>query len=248
MSTNTGEFIVTKKKFISGQRMSIPGETLDVDRIVTDVDYVVSDLHLNHQNIINYCRDERFEFSQSGLDAMNWELLSNWNETVSSDERVLFLGDFSWVKDDNPENRRKVTHLATILNGEKVFLRGDHDHVKPDSVRRWDYSAIIRHRGREYLATHFPGDTPSSIPGEGMPAEFERRLPTEFESRWDGWRLHGHHHNNWLERYPLANPDHKTINCSVELTGYRPLAMDEVHRLVEEQAYVDHVSLDHGGA
>jgi calcineurin-like phosphoesterase family protein len=55
------------------------GQSLDVavDRVVTDVDHVVSDLHLNHRNLIKFCRDEAFAPTQSGLDDMNWTLLAN---------------------------------------------------------------------------------------------------------------------------------------------------------------------------
>lgn len=215
---------------------------LEVDRTLTDIDYVVSDLHLNHKNIIRYCRSDRFDFSQSGLDAMNWRLLANWNETVSTDERVLVLGDFVWLEDNNTHTRERITDIFTILNGEKVFLRGDHDHVKTRSMEKWNYSAIVQHRGYRYLATHFPGDTPDSFPGEGIPSEFEHHLPLDFMSRWNGWHLHGHHHNNWLERYPLVNPDSKMVNCSVELTDYRPLAMDKIHEFMEQDKSVKRIS------
>lgn len=214
----------------------------DVDLKLTEVDYVVSDLHINHKNIIKYCRESQFEFSESGLDDMNWQLFANWNNTVSRGDTVLYLGDFGWFKKATPETRRKVTNLTNILNGELIFIRGDHDHVKPEAVTTWDYSAIVRHKGREYLATHFPGDTPANYPGEGIPPEFKRNLPTNFSERWDGWQIHGHHHNSWLDDYPLINPERRTINCSVELTGYRPLEMDEVHRFMEKNEHIGKIN------
>lgn len=215
-----------------------PDVAFDVDRLLTDVDYVLSDLHLNHENIVEYCRSDQFEADQSGLDDMNWQLMANWNRTVDPEETVLFLGDFAWFRGRSETDRRKVRNLRSILNGEIVFVRGDHDYIHPDdsdadSSDDWSYSAIVEDDGRRFFAAHFPGDTPEELPGKGMPAEFERRLPTNYAERWDGWLLHGHHHNSWPEQYPLVAPDSRTINCSSELTGYRPLPMKEIHRFVE---------------
>jgi len=206
------------------------------DIVLTDVDYVVSDLHLNHANIVDYCRDERFDTTQAGLDDMNWTLLANWNRHVDGDETVVFVGDFAWFMHESAA-QRKVDNLWDTLAGETVFVRGDHDHVIPSSADRVVYSAEIRHGDHAFFVSHFPGDTPSSLPGGGMPDTFAERLPSNVAERWDGWRIHGHHHNNWPDHYPLANPDRRTINCSVELTDYRPLSMARVEELVERNEW-----------
>lgn len=65
-----------------------------------------------------------------------------------------------------------------------------------------------------------------------MPAAFGERMPSNVAERWDGWRTHGHHHDNWPDHDPLANPERRPINCSVELTGYEPLSVDRIERLV----------------
>jgi calcineurin-like phosphoesterase family protein len=67
-----------------------------------------------------------------------------------------------------------------------------------------------------------------------MPESFRAQLPAQFAERVDSWRIHGHHHNNWPDRYPLSNPELQTINCSTELTDYRPLDMDTVVHLAEQ--------------
>ena len=218
-----------------------PKDSLSADITLTDVDFVTSDLHLNHQNIIEYCRDDEFETSQSGLDDMNWHLLSEWNRNVDPDDTVVFVGDFAWFIDENPVTQRKVDNLWDTLNGEKIFVRGDHDHIVPSTVDDVVYSAEIRHEDRSYFVSHFPGDTPDSFPGRGMPEEFQEKLPDGFPDQWDGWRIHGHHHNNWPEEYPLSNPERKTINCSVELTDYRPLSITEVDQIAEQNNRIQSV-------
>lgn len=208
-------------------------------RILTDVDYVISDLHLNHRNIIKFCRGDVFAATDKGLDDMNWTLLANWNRTIDPGDAVVFVGDFAWLHRSDEKAQRKIDNLWEMLNGEKVFVRGDHDHVTPSSVDEWKYAVAIEHAGESYFVSHFPGDTPPSLPGKGMPEEFRKRLPDEYAERLEGWRIHGHHHNNWPEEYPLLNPDRQTINCSVELTAYAPLHMDTVARLVDNGERVE---------
>jgi calcineurin-like phosphoesterase family protein len=216
-------------------------ELLPEQLILTDVDYVVSDLHLNHENIIKYCRSETFALTEEGLDDMNWTLLGNWNRTVDPDETIVFVGDFAWLRGSDRVTQRKIDNLWATLNGQKIFIRGDHDYVTPSSVEEWTYAVAIQHEGEAYFVSHFPGDTPASLPGGGMPDEFAQQLPENYAERLDGWRIHGHHHNNWPEEYPLVNPDRRTINCSVELTGYRPLSMDRVKELVTRDEWIHSV-------
>jgi len=206
--------------------------TVAPDLVLSNVDFVASDLHFNHQNIIEYCRAEKFSTNQAGLDDMNWHLLASWNRTVDPTDTVVFLGDFAWFMNQDPVTQRKIDNLWETLNGEKIFVRGDHDYVFPSSADEDIYSVEIQHDGRRYWASHFPGDTPESVPGKGMPEQFQTQYPDAFAECYDGWRIHGHHHNNWPDLYPLVNPERRTINCSVELTDYRPLSMDKVSNLI----------------
>lgn len=216
------------------------------DKVVTDVDHVISDLHLNHTNIIQYCRDEEFAPTQSGVEDMNWALMALWNQYVSPDETVVFVGDFAWHRNDDSRRttQRKIDNLWEILNGIKIFVQGDHDHVIPTAAADDIYSVAIHHTDNNsgvdqtFFVSHFPGDAPESLPGKGMPESFQNRYPAEFGDRVQAWRVHGHHHNNWPDIYPLSNPQRQTINCSVELTDYRPLKMEEVAQIVNHDEWV----------
>jgi|APHM01.1.fsa_nt_gi Predicted phosphoesterase or phosphohydrolase len=216
------------------------------DRVVMDVDYVISDLHFNHRNIIQYCRDEEFAPTRSGTEDMNLTLTALWNQHVSPDETVVFLGDFAWYRDNDSRQmaQQKVDNLWENLNGTKIFIQGDHDHLTPTEAADDIYSVAIHHTDTEsestqtFFASHFPGDTPESLPGKGMPESFQNQYPAEFGDRIQVWRIHGHHHNNWPDTYPLLNPQRQTINCSVELTDYRPLKMEEVVQIVNHNQWV----------
>ncbi|HZD43627.1 MAG TPA: hypothetical protein VE134_06160, partial [Methanomicrobiales archaeon] len=54
------------------------------------------------------------------------------------------------------------------------------------------------------------------------------QAPRDFE----GWVIHGHMHNNDLERYPFINFERRTINVSVEVIGYRPVPSTILCRIV----------------
>jgi calcineurin-like phosphoesterase family protein len=66
---------------------------------------------------------------------MNWALMALWNQHVSPDETVVFVGDFAWHRDDDLRRtiQRKIEDLWEILNRIRIFVQGDHDHVIPSN-------------------------------------------------------------------------------------------------------------------
>lgn len=110
--------------------------------------YITSDLHLGHSNIIRYCKRP-----YADVEEMNRELIKNWNSTVSDQDRVFFLGDFSLG------SRESAIHFGQQLRGRKVMIYGNHDHHKPrvyheagfEYVSRWPI--VIQNR---YLLSHAP--------------------------------------------------------------------------------------------
>ena len=165
------------------------------------MDYIISDLHLDHDNIIEYCH-RPFET----VDEMNETLVNNWNSTIDPADEVLFGGDLTIRS-----SAAVVLDWIETLNGEMVFLIGNHDTTifeQLDSVSFVDHYSFT-YRDIPFTVVHDPADGPGN--------------PT-------GWVLHGHHHNNWPERFPFIDHDNQRVNFSVELINFRPLALD---RLVE---------------
>ncbi len=165
------------------------------------MDYLISDLHLDHDNIIEYC-DRPFE----SVEDMNKTLVENWNTMVDPTDSVLYGGDLT-IR----QSAAALLDWLDELNGEIVFLLGNHDQTVfegLDKVRFVD-EYRFKYRGVPFYAVHDPADVPSN--------------PT-------GWVLHGHHHNNWPDRFPFVDHDNRRVNLSVELLNYRPLSTD---RLVE---------------
>ncbi|WP_276299894.1 metallophosphoesterase [Halorussus lipolyticus] len=160
------------------------------------MDFVISDTHFDHGNIIDYC-DRPFDSAEE----MNEALVANWNAVVGDDDEVIFLGDLTMANDFG-----EFASWLERLNGTIQFVLGDHDEwVMPslDGVEiRETYQ--FEYEGVPFYCVHDPEDAPGN---------------------WRGWVLHGHHHNNWPDRFPFVYPDERRVNVSVELIGYEPLGL-----------------------
>ncbi|WP_075936279.1 metallophosphoesterase [Halosegnis longus] len=165
------------------------------------MDYLISDLHLDHTNIIEYC-DRPF----SSIEEMNETLVERWNGQIAPDDTVVYGGDLTIRS-----QAAALLDWLEQLNGEMVFVLGNHDNIVLDQLDHVQFVEETRftHRGVPFHVVHDPAAGPSN--------------PT-------GWLLHGHHHNNWPEEFPFIDHGSRRVNFSVELLGYRPLAVD---RLVE---------------
>jgi calcineurin-like phosphoesterase family protein len=163
------------------------------------MDYLISDLHLDHDNIIDYC-DRPF----NSVEEMNDVLVEHWNAVVDPDDEVLYGGDLTIRT-----SAAALLDWLNELNGEIVFLLGNHDGTVLEELDRVQFVEEFRfeHRGVPFYAIHDPADCPSN---------------------WKGWLLHGHHHNNWPDQFPFVDHDSRRVNFSVELLDYRPLATDRL--------------------
>jgi calcineurin-like phosphoesterase family protein len=83
-----------------------------------------SDHHFFHTNIIKYC--ER-PFRDS--DHMNSEMIARWNDTVSDDDVVIYVGDLTAGLGGRVDD---LHLLIKSLNGKKYLVRGNHDHQSDD--------------------------------------------------------------------------------------------------------------------
>jgi calcineurin-like phosphoesterase family protein len=170
--------------------------------------YFVSDLHLGHENIIEYC-DRPYE----SVTEMNDTLVGNWNRVIDPNDVVFFLGDLGHFAEEE-ELRRWLEEL----HGRVVFIEGNHDSPDRyvDGVHTHQYYILSR-GDRQFCCTHRPENAP------------------EF---WDGWIIHGHHHNSHPADYPLVNPEAQTANVSIELTDYEPLPEHELIELIDSGEWI----------
>jgi len=137
-------------------------------------------------------------------DDMNTCLLDSWNNNVRDSETVYFLGDLRYGR-----GSRSMMYWFEQLKGNIIFIAGSHDDQEVDDLVQ-HHTYTLHYRDIPFLLVHNPADIPEE---------------------WHGWVIHGHVHNNDLEYFPFINGDFKTINVSVELTGYSPLNIERLFEL-----------------
>lgn len=112
--------------------------------------FVTSDLHFGHKNILNFCADTR---PWGDVDEMNEGLIQAWNDVVTDGDVVFHLGDFCYKAKKGYEQE-----LISRLNGEIIFIMGNHDQVIRNNVNnnlKYDYLQV-RYRGQQILLFHNP--------------------------------------------------------------------------------------------
>ncbi len=167
--------------------------------------FITSDLHLGHENIIKYCNRP-----YSNVHDMNEDLIKKWNNTVSDNDRVFFLGDFGLG------SRDEVIEWGQVLQGRKVMIYGNHDHFKPnvyykagfELVSRWPI--VIQSR---YLLSHAPliyGDDAIDI--------------------GDLINIHGHIHNK-VELVPTISE--RSVCVCPERWDYAPVELRTIEKMIK---------------
>ena len=115
-------------------------------------EFITSDLHFGHKNIIQY-ENRPYE----SIEAMDANLIRMWNKTVSEDDLVYILGDFSFYDGE------KTSNILKFLNGKKILVVGNHDSkfLKDKKFNKElfeeivDRKSIKRNKTKIYMS-HFP--------------------------------------------------------------------------------------------
>ena len=146
---------------------------------------------------------------------MNSEMVSRWNQTVSKYDTVYFLGDLVFSRDRG----KHIGRWMHKLNGIKIFIWGNHDSFLKCKLPY----LVIKYNRESILFVHCP-DPEASHNKETLAHTGICKLLKEWkETPW--WIIHGHHHNNNLQKHPLINNETRMINVSAELLDYRPIEL-----------------------
>jgi calcineurin-like phosphoesterase family protein len=144
-------------------------------------------------------------FLVSDLREMDHVLIKNWNYTISPANRVYYLGDLRYGTDALP-----ALQYRQKLKGQITFIEGNHDDPELGAVP----SFLLDYSGFRFLLVHDPADS---------------------KSAFDGWVIHGHHHNNDLPHYPFIDFEHRRINVSAEVIGYSPVNLKDICELLHDR-------------
>jgi calcineurin-like phosphoesterase family protein len=163
--------------------------------------FFTSDQHFDHFNIIKHCY-RPFKT----IDEMNENIVNAWNLNVSRDDVVVVAGDISML----PKADLIYKKFLNRLKGNKVFLRGNHDHWMKE--KRYIYNKRIE--GQHVSVCHYP-------------------MRTWQNSNHGAWQLHGHSHGT-LE--PFHNQLDIGVDNAYKLFGsFRPFSFNDIKEIMEAQ-------------
>jgi calcineurin-like phosphoesterase family protein len=146
--------------------------------------WFTSDQHFGHENILKLCNRPFLTIAE-----MDNALIAIWNNVVSKNDTIYILGDFSW---------RNGQKYAIKLNGNKIFLMGDHD--KQITGERL---SILKINNIWFTLCHWP-------------------LHSWNKQYYGSIHLHGHIHNNPIEPKP------NRINVGVDVWDFAPVSIDTI--------------------
>lgn len=180
-----------------------------------------SDHHFGHTNVIKYS-NRPFE----SVHEMNSRLIQYWNETVTAEDTIYYLGDFSM-------SYKWVQECAPHLVGNIIFVTGNHDacfdrhnfkklrqpgqylkyfkEVHHDIILPLELNGILTN----VQLCHFPFH--ASEEGYG----FNIRYPDHRPDNRGQTLLHGHVHNLWKKKG-------RCVNVGVDVWNYRPVSLQQI--------------------
>lgn len=109
--------------------------------------FITSDLHLDHTNIIEYCKRPFLNSLE-----MNRTLVNNWNKAIRKKDTVYFLGDLVYGA-----KSFSTDYWLGKLNGKIIFIKGNHDASKKIKLHE---SYILNYKGNKFYLCHDPKDVP----------------------------------------------------------------------------------------
>ena len=111
--------------------------------------YFTSDLHLGHANAIGFTHRPF-----SGVEEMNRSLIHNINETVSADDVLWILGDFSYRI--NREEVRAFRRQISCRNVHLVYGNHDKDYSQDHIFQSVQYYRELKTDYGRVILFHYP--------------------------------------------------------------------------------------------
>jgi len=167
--------------------------------------YLISDTHYYHTKLF-FEFGLRKEFKTT--EEVNALMFKNWNDTVSDDDYVIFLGDFVCGTQEHGLDKYKTAQVIYDgLNGKKIFFKGSHDNglKRFTNIPVIEDSLEIIYKDTKILLSHKPI------------LNFTQNIS-----------IHGHIHRN--------SPFHYKQNCfnvSCEVVNYTPVNIDTILKLYQ---------------
>lgn len=172
--------------------------------------YFTSDLHFSHKNIAKFCPQFR---PFDNVEQMDEFLIRTWNETVTPEDTVYNLGDFSFAQD-----YKQIERVLSHLNGQHHLIYGNHDHV----IRQHAdfFRSQTKHDGHPLLSSIRPYLKLKSPEIKNTLVLFHYPIQ-EWDGCYLGWyHLYGHLHDR------VAEIKGRALNVGFDLHGRFLTAQD----------------------
>lgn len=163
--------------------------------------YFVSDLHFGHKSILEFESETRGHYRN--VEEMDADLIKQWNNIITNDDVVYYLGDFAFKS----KQREIETILDTLRFKQMNVILGNHDN-KPfrKAAEKFDNISLqwaerIKTEGKIFYLSHFP-----MMIGE----------------RANLYNIHGHLHSE-----PSPNPNYQ-INVGYDKTYKVATSMEDI--------------------
>lgn len=137
------------------------------------------------------------------LEAMHKAIIEHWNLVVLPTDTVYVLGDYCFGTDV-----KKLKEVTSLLSGNKVMIRGNHDTFSPRQYvncgfsKYYDVPILL---ANDLILSHEPV---TGITGDGL------------------YNIHAHTHGR---EFLLQSPKHFCV--SIECTSMRPISLTEIQKL-----------------
>lgn len=173
-----------------------------------------SDPHFGHKNIIRYA-NRPFE----DVPHMNEGLIARYNEVISPEDTVLWLGDCAFMKGG------KFRGIMSRLNGRKVLIRGNHDRG-PAKMLEAGFDLVMEEcflviAGRTCRLKHYPyieAEPPDCRKDDRYADRRPPRVPGEI-------LIHGHTHS-------CHRVFQNMVHVGVDAWDWRPALYEEVEDII----------------
>lgn len=156
--------------------------------------HFTADPHLGHASIMKHCQRP-----WSTTEAMDKQLIENWNGLVDKKDTVYILGDFAWG------NHK---HYINALNGKKILILGNHDKMDQGSL---DQFTQVVGKNKQ------PGTLELVLDGK-LVILSHYRMVTWRGSCHGSWHFYGHSHGRMREGY-----DSLCCDVGVDVWDYAPV-------------------------
>lgn len=177
--------------------------------------YFSSDWHLFHKNVLRF--DNR---PFKDVYEMHEVIEDNWNDIVTDDDVVVYLGDLSFAR---REDIQSVYDMLDRLKGEIHFVLGNHD--KFDEIKRIPRFKTVS----DYLEVRIREQKEKLGQVETLFCCMHYPIYSWNKSHHGSYMAHGHCHGNLHHGEDASFYDNRrVIDVGCMLHDYKPISYKEI--------------------